>query len=174
MTVNVAGRRPSINEKLIVLDVSFSRAFLAGMSSPDPRRPRLRPLLRWWSPVCLMATVSFVSGGNPVPLPFTIFSMDKVIHLLVFGLIATSIYRVANPHWPEGKRAFLAIGLTALFGMADELHQSFTPGRMMDFADWMADFFGAVIAVYVYRGWAFYRRCLELAIPLKGRQAVSS
>ncbi|WP_309398186.1 VanZ family protein [Cerasicoccus maritimus] len=121
--------------------------------------------LCWWQPLGLMAAISIASGGNPAPLPFTFFSYDKVIHILVFGLLATSLYRVASPNWPSALRTILAIGATALFGLLDELHQSQTPGRFMDFADWIADCFGAVLAVYVYRAWPAYRRFLEFAIP---------
>lgn len=120
--------------------------------------------LRWWQPLGLMLAITVVSGGNPATPSFNFVSMDKVIHALVFGLLATSIYRLANPAWPSGLRTMLAIAITALFGLADELHQSHTPGRFMDMADWIADVFGGVLAVYVYRGWSGYRRFLELAV----------
>ncbi|GHB98415.1 VanZ family protein [Cerasicoccus arenae] len=134
----------------------------------SPASQRLRALwlqrLCWWQPLALVAAISIASGGNPAPLPFSFFSLDKVIHLLVYGLLATSIYRVSSPTWPDGLRAVFAITLTVVFGLVDELHQSQTPGRMMDFADWLADSFGAITAVYVYRGWAGYRGVLEWAV----------
>jgi len=37
----------------------------------------------------------------------------------------------------------LAIG--ALYGMTDELHQMFVPGRQPDIADWIADILGVAI-----------------------------
>jgi len=117
-----------------------------------------------------MFAITTVSGGQPAALPFEFFSMDKVAHLLVFGLLATSIYRASSNDWPQAARTALAIGLTAVFGLSDELHQSTTPGRVMDFADWTADVVGGVLAVFVYRAWSGYRRCLELALPRRKTQ----
>lgn len=119
-----------------------------------------------------MATISFVSGGNPAALPFNFFSLDKLVHLLVFGLVATAFFRV-NQHWPAGLRMIIAISATSLFGLLDELHQSATPGRTMDFADWTADTLGAVLAVVAYRAWPRYRRCLELAVWPRPRKNLS-
>ncbi|MGE9295208.1 MAG: VanZ family protein [Puniceicoccales bacterium] len=108
-----------------------------------------------------MMAITLASGGNPMTPPgLNFFRADKVIHLLVFGLLATAIYRNTSPNWGRG-RAVFAIALTAIFGAFDELHQSYTPGRFMEIDDWIADFAGAVIAVMVYRYWHGYRRFLE-------------
>lgn len=120
----------------------------------------------------LMAAISVASGGNPMVPQINFFSADKLAHLLVFGLLATAIYRATNITWRPATRAIFAITATALFGLADELHQSTTPGRFMEVDDWVADVAGAVIAVYVYRGWPWYRRCLELAIPARQSQPI--
>ncbi|WP_309381649.1 VanZ family protein [Cerasicoccus frondis] len=151
--------------------LSVIGTFIMSTNAASQRRINLwKSRIRWWQPVGLMATITIVSGGNPAPLPITFFSYDKIIHLLVFGLLATSIYRLIKPSWPQGLAAVLAIGVTSVFGLLDELHQSQTPGRFMDLADWTADIFGAVLAVYVYRGWAGYRRFLEFAIlPRKAK-----
>lgn len=118
-----------------------------------------------------MAAISVASGGNPMVPKISFFSADKLAHLLIFGLLATAFYRAANPAWTKAARAIFAISVTALFGLVDELHQSATPGRYMEIDDWVADVAGAILAVYVYRGWAGYRHCLELAVFKRKRQA---
>jgi VanZ family protein len=65
-------------------------------------------------------------------------------------------------------RAFLAIVIVSIFGLSDELHQHFTPGRSMEFMDWVADTLGATLAVGLYTYWAWYRKLLEA--PLWGRR----
>ena len=82
---------------------------------------------------------------------------DKVVHFFVFGLLATLL---ARTDWAAG-RPWLAVVLASFYGFVDEAHQSFTPGRFVDVADWVADTLGAVVAVAVYVRWPAYRRWLE-------------
>jgi hypothetical protein len=67
-----------------------------------------------------------------------------------------------------GTRAFWAIVIVSAFGLSDELHQHFTPGRSMEFMDWVADTLGATLAVGLYTYWAWYRKLLEA--PLWSRR----
>lgn len=53
------------------------------------------------------------------------------------------------------KRAcLLAIVLASLYGITDEFHQSFVPGRFPDPVDWLVDTFGATLGALVFRGFA--------------------
>ena len=36
---------------------------------------------------------------------------------------------------------------SSLYGLSDEWHQSFVPGRVADYKDWLADTLGASIAI---------------------------
>ena len=41
--------------------------------------------------------------------------------------------------------------IVTFYGMLDEFHQSFIPGRSMEFFDWLADFLGAAAGItFVY------------------------
>ncbi len=55
----------------------------------------------------------------------------------------------------------MVILAVSLFGLSDEFHQAYTPGRAVEFADWVADTLGAVVAVFAYWKWDAYRRILE-------------
>jgi VanZ family protein len=71
-------------------------------------------------------------------------------------------------------RAWRAAVAVSLFGLCDEWRQSFTPGRFVEFADWVADTVGALVAVFVYQTWPAYRRLLEWRLPAGfGRRALS-
>jgi len=114
-------------------------------------------------PLALMVTVTIVSGTNNLATPpgFTWVGHDKVAHVLVFGLIATTILRLPVFRTRQGLGMVAAIVLTSLFGALDEWRQSFTPGRFVEFDDWIADTVGAIIATMVYRYWPAYRGLLE-------------
>ena len=134
--------------------------------------PQLPNRFRWIWAVALAGTVVLASGNNPqVPVP-SFVGLDKLAHFGVFGLLATLVLRPpavwGRPRW----RAWLAIGAVSLFGITDEWHQSFTPGRAVEFADWVADTSGAALAVVLYLRWSWYRRVLETPLLRRGPSAV--
>ena len=63
---------------------------------------------------------------------------------------------------------WIAVLAVSLFGLTDEWHQSFTPGRFVEVADWVADTLGAIVAVTIYVRWPRARAALEH--PLWRRQ----
>jgi len=125
-------------------------------------RPNSKVRLDWGWPFLVMAVVFVVSGSSEVAVPSGFsFSMDKLAHFAVFGALATAWIRLP---WfqARGRRGgWLAIVLVSAYGGLDEWRQSFTPGRYMEFDDWLADTMGAVTAVVLYQAWPAYRRLLE-------------
>jgi VanZ family protein len=132
------------------------------------------PWRRAFWPVAVGATVFWASGQAPPPLPGPELHHDKVAHFFVFGLFATLLLRLPWIWRRRGARAWLAIGLTSLFGAADEVRQGLNPGRVMDLADWIADTLGAAVAVVVYLRWQAYRRWLETPLWPRGRNLGSA
>jgi VanZ family protein len=120
--------------------------------------------LRWIYPLALAATIFFASGQGSLPAP-DIVNIDKVTHFAVFGLLATLVCRCGFPP----PRAWLAVVITSIYGMTDEWHQSFVPGRSVDIADWVADTLGAMLAVALYARWSWYRDWLEAPVIRKSR-----
>ena len=118
---------------------------------------------RLFWPFCLASSITYFSGRAAPQVPDILWftDIDKAAHFFVFGLLATLFCRY-NPrtalHLSQG---LLAITLTTLFGLSDELHQSVIPERTFELADLVADFVGAVVAILVYQKSAFYRRLLE-------------
>ena len=112
-------------------------------------------------PIILAAGIVGLSGeGNP-PTPGFIPNFDKLAHFCVFGLLATLIVRMVPAHARTLRAALGVVALVSFFGLTDEFHQSFTPGRSVEFADWVADTLGALTAVLVYCRWHAYRRIME-------------
>ncbi len=106
--------------------------------------------------VAVALTVVFASSHSRVAAP-DLPESDKVAHFAVYGLLATLLCRL-GAGWRAAAWAVLA---TSLFGVTDEWHQSFVPGRSCEVADWVADTTGAALAVTLYTGWQWYRRLLE-------------
>lgn len=123
------------------------------------------PLSKWFWPVALATTIVVASSRGQVASP-QIVDFDKAAHFAVFGLLATLVVRTGfSRRW-----AWVAVLIVSLFGLSDEWHQSFTPGRDVEVMDWVADSLGALVAVAAYTGWTGYRRGLEWTLFRRQRR----
>ncbi len=98
-------------------------------------------------PAILVTLISwYISGQSSLPKAFAFFTYDKLIHFLSFAFLAFCWSLWFSPkQWKEKPiRSMLYVLLiVGIYGAIDEYHQSFTPGRVMSFFDWLADLFGA-------------------------------
>lgn len=122
------------------------------------------PSHRWLYPLTLLGCIFLASGGSEVAGP-GIPGSDKLAHYFVFGALATGAVRLV-----ERRQAFWVVLAVSLYGASDEWHQSFTAGRSVEFADWLADTLGAMTAVWAYHGWPLYRRILETPLRFRRRK----
>lgn len=79
------------------------------------------------------------------------WNADKVVHTICYGGLALCVAfgYVGGGH--RGLRGLIVpIVLTAAYGMIDEVHQSFTPGRSCSLLDWAADLLGATLGSLAY------------------------
>ncbi|MEY4938826.1 MAG: hypothetical protein RIQ93_561 [Verrucomicrobiota bacterium] len=107
-------------------------------------------------PLAMAALIFLASSRSHVAGP-AIPGLDKVVHFSIYALLATLVCRLGR-----GRRgAVLSLLIVSVFGVTDEWHQSFVPGRRAEFADWVADTLGALVAIALYYGWEKYRRVLE-------------
>lgn len=104
----------------------------------EPIRSRRQYL---W-PMAVAALIFVASSRSQLAEP-GLPSIDKVAHFSVYGLLATLMVRLGR----GAKAAWVSITLASLYGMSDEWHQSFTPGRAVELLDWIADTLGAATAV---------------------------
>jgi VanZ family protein len=118
-------------------------------------------------PAILWAAVIFVVSsipGNKLP-KFAHLINDKVIHVSIFFLLGILVYRALEPKVrPEGfdwRRLAIAISAVILYGLSDEFHQGFVPGRTVDVLDALADSLGGVLSAVII--WSNYRRKLSAA-----------
>jgi hypothetical protein len=118
---------------------------------------------RLWVPLFMMGGISVLSGSAGVQtgdLSFT--GMDKLGHLVVFGLLGIAWLRALRPERvPAAGRFAVAVLLTGVFGLLDELHQFHNPDRSFEWGDLAADVLGAVLACGAYLGSVRLRKLLE-------------
>lgn len=76
----------------------------------------------------------------------TVPPWDKLAHAGYFGAVAALVLIGLGP-----ERGLLALVLTSLAGMADELHQMGVPGRHADVMDWLTDTAAAALAIVLVR-----------------------
>lgn len=95
---------------------------------------------------------------------------DKFIHFFCFGFLALCwTLWFANESWKiKNKRSdllrsilfsriFIVVAIVSFYGLIDEIHQSFVPGRFCSVFDWLADTMGAGMGV------AFRICCTKIA-----------
>lgn len=114
--------------------------------------PPLRRLLLW-APVALLLAYEFFLSSQPdlpgPPLPIS--SGDKLGHAAYFFLVASLAYRALRfgERRPRRRAAWTVVLATLAWGVLDEWHQSFVPGRETEALDVAADAAGALLAALV-------------------------
>ncbi|UCF66189.1 MAG: VanZ family protein [Acidobacteriota bacterium] len=119
----------------------MSRAVPAAHEGGAPPASRWRLVV----PVGLMIMIAVASHQSSTPsLPG---SSDKLAHFTAFGLLAVAWwYAFGIQNLSLRARALLAVTASTLWGVLDEWHQSFVPGRTPSAADVVADGLGALLA----------------------------
>ena len=113
-----------------------------------------------WAPaLAVMALIFAVSSMSAPPAPPQV--NDKVEHFLAYGVLALLVLRATSGGgWAGVSRGALlaAWGVAAVYGVSDEVHQSFVPGRASDPADVVADALGAAVALVAAGAFGIIRR----------------
>jgi len=114
----------------------------------------MKNFLRRYGVTMAWAALLFVLSSIPdLALPVEVFSWDdKIHHALAYTPLGWLLLRSIVWKSPARRRDFrLAILIGGLYGMCDELHQHFVPGRFMDWTDAAADTAGVI-----FGGWIFF------------------
>lgn len=106
----------------------------------------------------LLVFILLSMSGNQIPKTngwLASLPIDKIIHILLFGSLAYSIFNYFN----QASNAFLktirakafALLFCVLYGIAMEFYQKyFVPSRGFEVNDMLADAFGAIIALPIF------------------------
>ncbi|MBB5350020.1 VanZ family protein [Haloferula luteola] len=102
-----------------------------------------------------VATLWWLSSDvRELPAPQDWVNVDKFYHFGFFlggaGILASAVYWHRGD-WPFRRRFWIVVGIVALVGGLDELHQSFVEGRSgNDPFDFAADFLGACAGTWLF------------------------
>ncbi len=115
-----------------------------------------------WAIVSLYAGLIFLGSSMSLQIEETSFfflsyldhlnyliPLDKCVHFIEYGIFCTLLCWAISAHSKGNqirKFIFIAISLTSLYGITDEVHQLFVPTRTATVFDWFADTAGAIIA----------------------------
>ena len=106
--------------------------------------------------ILIMGTIFFLSHrpGDSFNLP-DITDLDKLLHCIAYGVLAATALFALEPHFRRSRpwaSSLLVVGFCLLYGISDEFHQSFVPGRMPSIWDIVADVTGALLCVSLWYG----------------------
>jgi VanZ family protein len=93
---------------------------------------------------------SSIPGGS-VPGRFAV--VGHLGEYAILGALLTVALRSSGMRWRVA--ALLALAIASVYGISDELHQLFTPGRTCDPVDWLTDTAGAALGIAAV--WALSR-----------------
>ncbi|MEN9791624.1 MAG: hypothetical protein RLZZ63_1282 [Gemmatimonadota bacterium] len=96
---------------------------------------------RFW-PALLWAALILVGTSWPnITVGPDITGLDKVVHFGMYGGFAYLLLRASRYRAAWG-RVMIVLACVAVFGLIDEVHQDYIPGRSASLADWFADILG--------------------------------
>jgi len=115
----------------------------------------VKSLGKYWLPLVGFALLIIIASSIPGDkLQVSQELNDKIIHGVIFGILNLLLLRalVLGKGWSMLKGVLLGTLFTGLFGVLDEVHQSFTPNRMPSEYDVLADVIGACISALIFTG----------------------
>ena len=115
-------------------------------------------LISNWLPPIIWALIIFsfssLQVGSSNEVYWKDFVIKKTAHLVEYAILAILLYRAMVNSEIDKKKALIAsIVMAGFYGLTDELHQSFTPGREPRIRDVVIDTIGASFGGIIYKKW---------------------
>lgn len=86
-----------------------------------------------------LAAATTALFGHPV-------DVSPIGHFTEFFLLGGALANALRLHFSPTRACVLAVVIASLYGVTDELHQIFVPGRTCDPLDWLVDTVAALLA----------------------------
>ena len=115
----------------------------------------LKRFVLYWLPLILYCLFIYIQSAHPSPEQIPSFPfVDKALHFAAYGLMGILFYRAYQTLRIKNNiqlLMLLSVVSASLYGISDEIHQSFVPFREAEVADVIADIIGAFSGVWLYR-----------------------
>lgn len=119
--------------------------------------------IKYFYPVFTWAVLIFISSSleGPSLPPLEVWSLDKLIHAGVYGILAfTSLRAFSHYGDVKNKNVSWIVGWSVAFcfayGASDEIHQIFVRGRYASLLDFLADAIG-IAAVHIHHRYRSFK-----------------
>jgi len=118
----------------------------------------MKKFVRYYIPVLLWMGVIFSFSEFPTKQAGGIYWVDFIIkktaHVVEYGILTILSYRAfLSKNVKHRNAALWAILISVLYGVSDEFHQGFTPGREPHIRDVFFDTIGSLLAIYGVWNW---------------------
>jgi hypothetical protein len=110
----------------------------------------------YWIPSIIWMIIIFILSsmtGSDLQRTFPFFSDFNWGHFVAYFVLAITYYWALRRKVKHPKIFFVIIFLSVLYGITDEFHQYFTPSRVPDVNDLLADAIGASLAAILLSIW---------------------
>ncbi|MFG1691601.1 VanZ family protein [Gemmatimonadota bacterium] len=117
----------------------------------------MHTLIAWGPAAIWVAVLFFLSEIDGTSGLSWGFGWDKVLHFLLYSILGATLawgwarMRRQVPHWA-------VVSLGVVYGLVDEWHQSFVPGRSPSLGDALADLAGTVAGFALVAGLLWWHR----------------
>lgn len=110
-------------------------------------------LLKFWLPPAIWALAIYLISSFPTAPVSQVywreFAVKKSAHIIEYAIFAVLLYRAFRGYGIGAKNAAIySIFFSLIYGVTDEFHQSFTPGREPRVRDVFFDTIGALVGIY--------------------------
>lgn len=109
--------------------------------------------VRWVLVIAWMGLIFYLSSRSDLPTPNGLSAEVEAIlgHLTMYAVLAALVANaLADSGISSVRRLIYAFVFAVLYGVSDELHQSFVPGRNPDIFDLMVDGVGACLGLIAW------------------------
>jgi VanZ family protein len=113
------------------------------------KKPAHFTVLNAWLPPLLYAGMIFLLSSRNYQNIHLEHQTDKLVHLLLYGGLGYCLLRGYRKDGRWARPRLWTILLVVLYGISDEFHQSFVPGRDTEFMDVVFDGLGGLLALCV-------------------------
>jgi len=115
---------------------------------------KFKQLLYIWTPVLIWCGLIFWQSSRTLPVVGRTYNQDWLIknlaHVLEYFILYIFVFRSVN--WQKEKVNYLyPLIFIILYGISDEIHQSFVPGRTAWWGDVGFDTLGGLLAGLILR-----------------------